>query len=510
MQAVQLLLPAVATAALGTALLVPLRDDRRGRRATIGPGNGPFRPDFGDTLAAAPVKPIHANEVRSDDVQAVDLRTDDVRTDNLRAVDVRAVDQSLTCEAVDSIDSNFLVSSEARDVEGSGSSLAAPSEIATFVTAPCEATLPRTLLEPADFLKAIARPFLGARAALIGFFNLPIVRSEPSLQEPAVEDFEATSIERSFANEVASLLQASARVVAEPEQPSNARTSAVEPSSSAPSEPAGAAVPQRLASVAVPSDAPTEELKILHEAAPALVRYQKPAARDVRRDTGSKRDEPSEAPEVANSERATRNGVMREDRDSDAPRVDAWKYGSAQNIVVAPVPARPERAVPITRLPLRPQGFDITWTADVPEFERTEPLSRSARHRLLEGFVRDPGSVSGEVIARAYRQEEGDGRAIALRVLLRNFPQAGRSSFNEALRVGSDEERALAVDGLAAIGAREEIAPAFSDRVDAIAAKAALAYVGTLDRADYRAALSPFIDETQIEAILNLLAGIVE
>lgn len=45
MQLEQFVLPTLATVALGTALLVPLRDDRRGKRATLG-GIEPLRADF--------------------------------------------------------------------------------------------------------------------------------------------------------------------------------------------------------------------------------------------------------------------------------------------------------------------------------------------------------------------------------------------------------------------------------------------------------------------------------
>jgi len=75
------------------------------------------------------------------------------------------------------------------------------------------------------------------------------------------------------------------------------------------------------------------------------------------------------------------------------------------------------------------------------------------------------------------------------------------------MRNGTDRERSLAVDGLAAAGCREALVPALNDRLDAVAAKAALAYVGTNRREDYRVALAPFVDEARVEALLALLAG---
>jgi hypothetical protein len=100
---------------------------------------------------------------------------------------------------------------------------------------------------------------------------------------------------------------------------------------------------------------------------------------------------------------------------------------------------------------------------------------------------------------------------LALAALRRsNASKEAIETFTEALGTGSDEERALAVDALSEAGAREQIARGLTDRIDAIAAKAALAYVGTTARDDYRLALSPLIDESRIETILALLAGVVE
>ncbi len=51
---------------------------------------------------------------------------------------------------------------------------------------------------------------------------------------------------------------------------------------------------------------------------------------------------------------------------------------------------------------------------------------------------------------------------------------------------------------------------AFRDRVEAIAARAVLAYVGAGDRETYRAALATHVDDARIVALLALLAGVIE
>jgi hypothetical protein len=98
---------------------------------------------------------------------------------------------------------------------------------------------------------------------------------------------------------------------------------------------------------------------------------------------------------------------------------------------------------------------------------------------------------------------------LALQALVRCRFAGARESLVDALRLGSDDERAFAVDSLVALGDRASLDIALSDRVDAIAARAALGFVGSDRRADYAAALAPHLDARRIEAILGLLAGVL-
>jgi hypothetical protein len=178
-------------------------------------------------------------------------------------------------------------------------------------------------------------------------------------------------------------------------------------------------------------------------------------------------------------------------------------------IVVAPA-ARPafERVVPLTRSPLRPQSAAITWprlTNAVSELE-----SEGERRAFLREATRSVDASLAPALQAAYREEEGEGRLFALRALSRGNFAGARDAFVDALHVGSDDERSVAVDALLALGEREAVTTAFSDRIDAIAAQAALGYVATTSRADYFAALEPFVDRGRIELILSLLAGVME
>lgn len=179
-------------------------------------------------------------------------------------------------------------------------------------------------------------------------------------------------------------------------------------------------------------------------------------------------------------------------------------------VVVRAKQAPLERIVPLTRLPLRPVADDVTWCC---------PFgieSRDERHALLT-CLRSEGSDAGlergqmvNALATAYREEDAEGRVLALRALERRFRSDAVDTFINALQVGSDEERALAIDALALAHERDALIPAFSDRVEAIAARAAFAYVGTNVRADYVAALQRHVDASRLAAVLGLLAGFIE
>jgi hypothetical protein len=168
-----------------------------------------------------------------------------------------------------------------------------------------------------------------------------------------------------------------------------------------------------------------------------------------------------------------------------------------------------ERIVPLTRLPLRSQATSLTW------FRLTVPASdlptRAERHALLAELAQPGNDIScAEALMLAYREEDVEGRMLALRALLRVDAGRGRPIFMEALRAGTDGERALAIDALVALGARDALVPAFSDRVEAIAAKAALAFVGTNVACDYRRALEPYLEAPRVEALLALLSGFLQ
>jgi hypothetical protein len=173
-------------------------------------------------------------------------------------------------------------------------------------------------------------------------------------------------------------------------------------------------------------------------------------------------------------------------------------------------PARPslERIVPLTRMPLRPQALEITWPLLAPEGTVLE--SRSERHAFLARLTTAGNPEDEALLVCAYREEDAGGRLIALRAICAARLDVAHDLCVDALHVGSDEERSLAIDALLASGRRDAVTPAFSDRLDALAAQAALGFVGSQQRADYVAALSPHVDRTRLEAILGLLAGIVE
>ncbi len=170
-----------------------------------------------------------------------------------------------------------------------------------------------------------------------------------------------------------------------------------------------------------------------------------------------------------------------------------------------------ERIAPLTRRRLR-RHTSITWLALVdPDRPLLDAGERLGILRSLAASVSNGAkSQAGEALARAYLEEEGDARILALHALISGrFPE-GPSIFREALRTGSDIERSLAVDGLAAQGRIDDVLPALEDRIEAIAAKAALAYVGSSSRSVMRETLKAHLSEARIETLISLLAGLRE
>lgn len=407
MEPAQLVLPTIATIAFGAALLVPLRDDRRGRRATLR-GKEPLRPDFGALDAAATI----VSETR--DEPLADLANDGVA--HLRVEDRVA----LTPPAPD----------EPRDLE-------------------CE------LIErPEDAGEPMTRPTGRLRGALDRLRTILARKSDGDASTPCVELVSTladatgseTALERSFYDEVKRLLTPGPISLAACER-----------------------VGER-----------EGELELGHE---------------PERQREPERDAP-EATQLS----CDAHGV--------APP-DAIIAEPPTLPVVARLPSGVPRVVPLTRLPLRPHAGDVAWPK---ELHPDRPaISRDERHAILATLLRGGGDSDSHLLERAYAEEDAKGRCLALRALLRSAASPHtRGVFLDALKNGSDEERAIAIDALTMHGERADVTPALNDRVDAIAAQAALTYVGSNRREDYRRELSIHVDATRIDSILTLLAGIVE
>jgi len=167
-----------------------------------------------------------------------------------------------------------------------------------------------------------------------------------------------------------------------------------------------------------------------------------------------------------------------------------------------------DRIVPLTRMPLRPQAREITWPRDMDVPRAFE--SETERLTFLANAIGSAGPDVSRTLISAYQQESTPGRILALRALRTSNDENVEDVYIDAIHVGTDEERALAVDVLIARGRTDELAGVLHDRIDAIAAVAALGYVGSRRRDQYFEKLAPHIDRARIENILILLAGIVE
>jgi hypothetical protein len=169
------------------------------------------------------------------------------------------------------------------------------------------------------------------------------------------------------------------------------------------------------------------------------------------------------------------------------------------------------RSVPLTRLPLRSRARTVTWPSLLLDAGNAAAAARAktddARLNVLAELAGGEAAAPESVFIAAYREEDEPGRLLALRALAHFRSARVRAICEEALRVGQAAERAAAVDALTAAGARESLSVALRDPVDAIAARAALAFVATREPADYRLALEPYVDPVRIDALLALLAG---
>jgi hypothetical protein len=163
---------------------------------------------------------------------------------------------------------------------------------------------------------------------------------------------------------------------------------------------------------------------------------------------------------------------------------------------------------PLTRLRLRPDSGAISWPMHLPIPHLG--MNDHERRDILAGLERTADASHERALARAYREEDALGRMMALRALSHISTQTSHAILTDALNLGSDDERALAVDLLSGSDDREALVFALQDRLDAIAARAALAYVRSNRRSDFERLLASHVDEPRLESILALLGGILE
>jgi hypothetical protein len=386
MQAIQLLLPAVASLTLGVALLVPLRDERRGRRATLAGRATTMSPDFGALQRGQPL---------SDSAPQGDV-------------------QRPPC--------NIATEGSAPATDGTTTATGLSGLVIELKADAASSNADRRPLLP-ELWRAI-RGLVSAEShtlALDGAANGPHDERDAhdERDERNERDEHETVVERSFAGELQALLAAPRA-----DDLAGGLCIAQDPSSESASEPCRQDVP--------PPGA-----------------YDLATAADVR---------------------------------------------------------RPVRIAPLTRHPLRVRRRDIAWTSQLdPPLENNLP----ARTGFLERAARIRMPALEPILVAAYHEENAANRLLVLRALLGARSNAAVEAFRDALSSGTDDERALAVDAIVASGHRELLTAALTDRVDAIAARAALAYVDSAARQDYKVALASYLDEHRIESILALLAGVV-
>jgi len=161
-------------------------------------------------------------------------------------------------------------------------------------------------------------------------------------------------------------------------------------------------------------------------------------------------------------------------------------------------------SVPPTRLPLRRAQAAVQWPLELPIPQIA--ASRAERHAALARLVGNADASCERALRAAYEQEDLAGRIVALRAIEHVRGNVSREVLVDALRRGADEERVVAVDALARRDDREALIEGLSDRVDAIAARAALGLVGTNVRADFERVLAPHVERGRLDALLALLA----
>ena len=154
--------------------------------------------------------------------------------------------------------------------------------------------------------------------------------------------------------------------------------------------------------------------------------------------------------------------------------------------------------------------------AEIPFQERVSAelaVQGEAQRDLSDDSKSDPADDAFEISTEiAHRWE----RIVPItRRRLRPLPteapgEARPDRLRELLRSGSDAERALAIDTFILHGLYEELVPALGDRLEVLAAKAALGFARSSSRADLTGAIRPHVSEGRLAAILALLAGLRE
>lgn len=444
MQLEQLVLPALATAALGTALLVPMRDNRRGKRATLS-GRTPLRANF---LAVTIVEHPRIGDVANPDVRPSTLNDDEAQIHTASAI----IEQSDNAQQID-------------DTRAS-----------------------RNEAGPTLTFREIECPVIYKAAA----------NAEDALHQTATHH-----------------------------EPSNHDTQQVSVFDRV------LKLAKRAINIGWPlTHTPTDVESEAHNARTSERRkLHRNGDDELKEETVSDQHENHNACHIGKCSPNFGIGTVPTERSfaheldtflspipsAPAPSLhDIDSLDRGKSINIAP-PARPshERVVPITRLPLRRETTTITWpgilAADIADGGPQLANNRRARHSLLIELARRREARTKPALLLAYREEDIKGRHLALRALVRfDVDQESREVFLDAMHTGSDDERSVAIDAFQQLGDRTLLIAALDDRVDALAARAALYLIGASDRDTYRRELTSHLESERIETILALLAGFVE
>lgn len=495
MQAVQLVLPTLATLAFGTALLVPLREDQRAKRASLRRAK-PLRPDFRVVVPAAREREIEESAVPSQDVSFETLESSTSRQ-ALASDGWTSADDSTDDRDASNVRNERGIGIE-RDGSGGhvgGSTRAGEHDKTSdgVVTAASE--------QAPGSAESDARGFrdLWQRLRTLGngfSFERMTPNRKPFLKSSdfsgttdaaaivtAPPDPKDVTCERTFQNELARLLL--------PQRPSAVGSADGETSNDAHHAPSANGADSIVD--AGDTNHPTDAF----------------FASDANDAPGAKHPKDGDDGDRARGAYAGNVSKATSAIDAGTASNDAIAISIARASVNARLPKANDRVVPLTRLPLRPESGAVTWPSELNAAHSA--LTSVERLALLTACGTESMDAPITILELAYAQEDRDGRLAALRAISRRHPtERTRATLAEALRCGTDEERSLALDALARHGRRDDYIVALGDRIDAIAARAALGFVGSYERRDYPAALEPYLDTARIETLLGLLAGIVE